>query len=455
MSKTNIEYLHLQDVDFLCSDGPILCSDGKNFTVLGPWDRKNRYIDYMRVLQTPFRKLCRLRFLNPDRSTAFAVDNSTKKRRGQAYITDGSISVNFQNGRRRTASVTLANYGSDFQYNVNNIWFGQEIALDEGLVLADGTDFYIQQGVFLIDTPSEEILPNSRTMTYNLVDKWANLDGTLFGNLEGTYEVAVGTNIFEPISALLSEDRGNGRPLDGIKPIYTEYYNQRTQELPDGSTVKMTDLPYTVRKDGGSDKKADVILELAGAVNAVVGYDELGALRIDPSQDDILDDTKPVIWQFSEKETTLLGMTYEVKNTEVYNDYIIYGEQLDDYSQPRGRAQNLDPKSDTNVNLIGRKTIRESAPGYVTNKQCEDRAAWELKRATILKKAVTISCSQILHIQENRLISIVRTDKEGSPVERHLILGFSRPLTANGEMTINAVSVHDFPVATITDTEEE
>lgn len=184
-------------------------------------------------------------------------------------------------------------------------------------------------------------------------------------------------------------------------------------------------------------------------INAWVGYDASGALRIDPSQDDIVDATKAVLWQFSQNEAQLLGMAYTTQNQSVYNDYIVVGDQLDGYAQPKGRAQNLDPASDTNINLIGRKTVWETASGFATDTQCQDLAVWKLKRASILQQTVSISCSQIFHIEENSLVEIVRTDKPGAPVERHLIQGFSRPLTGNGGMTIDAVSTVDLPQATL------
>lgn len=125
-------------------------------------------------------------------------------------------------------------------------------------------------------------------------------------------------------------------------------------------------------------------------------------------------------------------------------------ENLAVYAQAAGRAQNLDPASDTNVYIIGRKTYRETASGYYTQTQCKDLAEWKLKRTAVLQKAVSISCTQMFHIVENNLIELTRTDKPGSPTERHLIQGFTRPLTSTGEMTISAVSVADFPIATIT-----
>ncbi len=411
----------------------------------------DRQTDYLKQLRTPFVKLCRLRFLNPNGTTAYALDNNPRNERSRAFIASGNVTANLQNGQRMSATVTLDNADLAFETAVNKVWFGQEVALDEGLILSDGSEYYRQTGVFVIDNPQEKVDPKNKTVTYRLLDKWAELDGTLGGNLEGTYEVAVGTNIFEPITALLTEDRGNGRPVDNVPPVYTEYYNGKTQTLTDGTVADMTDSPYTLTVGGDGGTKAQVILGLAGMVNAWVGYDNTGRLRIDPSQDDILDTNKPVLWRFTPEETQLLGMAYTVKKEDVYNDYIVVGEQLDDYTQPGGRATNYDPRSDTNVNIIGRKTKYESASGYATTTQCRDLAEWKLKRSSVLQKAVSASCIQMMHIDLNCLVEIVRTDKPGSPIERHLIQGYTRPLAYNGAMTISAVSTADLPIATVTD----
>ena len=407
---------------------------------------------YLNMLRVPFSKVCRLRFLNPDGTTAFALDNDNRVRRNKAFIADGQLTVNLQNGQRRTASITLDNTNEEFAYQYGKLWFGQEIALDEGLLLPNGQPYFIQQGVFVINDPSNDVNPSGNTMQLPLVDKWSNLDGSLRGNLEGTYNVAVGTNIFNPIVSLLAEDRGNGIPLDNTTPIFTNYYNGMTQTLPDGTTASMVNAPYTLTVEGGSTK-ADVILGLTGMVNAWVGYDPSGALRIDPSQDDIADITKPVVWTFGTDETTLLGMSYNIKKSEVYNDIIIVGAALENYTQPMARATNYDPSSDTNVNIVGRITYREEQSGFATTTQCSDLAVWKLKRMSVLQKAVNISCSQLMHIRENELVEIRRTDKDGSPVERHLIQGFSRPLTTTNQMTINAISVVDIPDITVVTTD--
>lgn len=393
---------------------------------------------YVKSLRQPFQKLCRLRFLNPDGSTAFVLDNAENVRRNKCFIADGSLSVNMQNGQRRTLSVKFDNVDGEFDYNINHIWFGSEVALDEGLVLLDGTEYYMQQGIFLLTRPVDSVQPVGRTIEYALVDKWANLDGTLYGNLEGAYEAPVNTNQFSAISALLEEDKGNGYPVDPM-PIINGFL---------GLQIQWDYTPYTLTVDAGRTL-ADVVTGFVETLAGLVGYDRSGRMRIDPSSDDIDDATKPVQWTFSMEETTLLGLTYDIKNEEVYNDYIVVGEQLSNGSQPYARVQNIDPRSDTNVNRIGRKTKRETASGYGTVKQCRDLATWRLKRASVLSKSVNISASQIFHIQENQIVEVIRTDKSGSPIEKHLVQGFSRPLTSSGAMTISAISTVDIPDFTV------
>lgn len=436
---------------FKCADGYLACSD-HDLTVLrvSGWTPFQKRSDYLNMLRKRFTKLCRLRFLNPDGSTAFSVDANRNNPLSRTFISSGSLSVNLQNGNRRSASVTLSNVDGRFDFAFNRLWFGQEIALDEGMILSNGEEYYIQQGVFLIKDPSFKIEPSEKTAELPLVDKWSYLDGSLGGNLEGTYQVKADTNVFDPITALLAQDRGNRLPIDALSPVYTEYYNGKTQTLPDGTSVPLTQTPYTLTVDSENGAISDVILGLTTMLNAWVGYDPTGRLRVDPSQDDILDTTKPVLWTFSQEETTLLGLAYASKNTAVYNDYIVIGEQLENYAQPAGRAQNLDPASPTNVGLIGRKTIREHKSGYVTETQCTDYAQWKLKRAAVLQNAVTIECTQILHIEENCLVTVTRTDRPGNPREQHLVTGFTRPLASTGAMQITATSVNDFPNATLT-----
>lgn len=409
-----------------------------------------RFENYISTLKTNFVKIARLEFLQPNGSIAFILDNNYKNNRSGAFIQDGNLSVNLQNGARRAASVRLSNVDGEYDFNVNNLWFGTKVRLQMGLVLPDGSDFLIPQGVFYIKNPEEVFNPNERSIKLELTDKWSMLDGTLGGNLDGIYEVPINSNIFSAIDGLLKDQQGNGRVFDDTSAVYTSYYNNMTQTLPDGSTASLVNSPYTARFDSFGQSYADVVLELVDMIAGWVGYDANGALRVDPSQDDILDNTKPILWTFSPTENQFLGATYSIKNTDVKNEIIRVGQALDGgYAQVGARAQNFDPSSDTNINLIGRKVDRQEKAGYYTNDICAALAEFDLKRNTILKKSVTIRSTQMFHLSENNLVVIRRTDKRGSPFERHLINGFSIPIGQTGEMTINATSVSDFPIATV------
>lgn len=412
-----------------------------------------RYQNYLTALLGDFVKVARLDFLNPAGNVAFSLNNDPNNRRSKAFIQDGTISCNLQNGRRRQASITLDNLDSDYDFSVEHIWFGQQLRISEGLILPDGTEFYIPQGIFEIENPEEALEPGRKTATYSLVDKWANLDGTLFGNLEDVYKVEAGTNIFSAIAALLTLDRftmdsGGANPIDPLAPIFTDYYNGKTQTLTDGTVVPLIQAPYDFLSDS-TGTMADVVLGLAEMIAGDVGYNQTGRLVILPSQEDILDSDKPVLWDFRQNQKPLQSVTYITKAPDVYNDVIVVGATSDVNETARGRAQNLDPVSDACVSRIGRKTKRIEMSNYYSDKICEDYAAWQLKRFSTVSKEVTVNCSQMFHIVENELITLQRTDKPGNPVERHLVTGFSRPIGQTGSMTINCVSVNDFPIATI------
>lgn len=412
-------------------------------------ENRARWTAYLAALEGEFIKLARLDFLQPDGSLAFSIDNNPKNRRAGAFLQEGELTVNLQNGQRRQATVTLSNLDGAYDFNVNKVWFGQQIRLMEGLVLPDGTEYYLPQGVFYVKDPEEVFEPGRKSARYSLVDKWAFLDGTLFGNLEGIYQITRGENLFTALSTLLRKDRGNGQPVDSLPPVFTTYYNDRTVTLPDGTSAPWLSAPYTYRCDSEGGTYAEVFLEINKMLVGWMGYDQTGHLRVDAAYEDILDTGKPVQYQFSPARTTLLGATYTVKNTEVFNDIIVRGTALDENGHiPKGRAVNLDPRSDTNVNLLGLRTKRMTGTAYYADSQCQELAEFHLKRNTVLQKAVTVRTSQIFHLVENNLVTLRRTDKPGSPVERHLLTGFSRPLGQTGEMQLNCTSVNDFPLAT-------
>ena len=418
----------------------------------------SRYQQYLNQLKGDFTKIAKLEFLNRDGTVAYVLDNNALNTRSGAFLQSGTISCNKNNGKRRQATVTLVNLDNEYEYAVNHIWFGQQLRLSEGLILPDGTEYYIPQGVFEIENPQESLKPNQKTVTYTLVDKWANLDGTLFGNLEDVYEVTADTNIFSAIAAILRLDRytmeNNGdNPVDPVAPLFTDWYNGKTQTLTDGTVVSLIQAPHDFLSDS-TGTIADVVLGLNDMIAGDIGYNQTGRLVINPSQDDILDTDKPILWQFTQGDKTFLGADYSPKPKDVFNDVIVVGATSDTNETAKGRAQNRDPASDTCISRIGLKTKRIEMSNYYSDQMCQDYAEWQLKRYSVLSKEVSISSTQMFHIVENELVTVERSDKPGSPTERHLVTGFSRPIGQTGAMTINCVSVNDIPLTLQESTKE-
>lgn len=433
-------------------------------------NQSERYLRYLDALLNPFQKLTKLEFLQPDNSVAFFLSNANGYRRGynpkyqsSALVQQGTLSVSFQNGARRKASITLSDIDNAFEYNVNNIWFGQKIRLSMGLVLPDGTDFYLPQMVGLIKNPQSVLSENQKTVTFPLVDKWANLDGSLFGKLTDTYTAKQSTAEYAVYMAIanllktsiydhkLTEDIN--AMIDNVAPIFTNYYDGKNYAVLNGDgsqtrTASMTEIPFDISENGGSNF-AQLLLQFNDVLAGIIGYDQTGALRLEPSQTDINDIEKPVLWQFTQRNSTLSQISETIKNDEVYNDVIIVGGGNTD-GGIWGRASNDDPNSDTSISAIGLKTYRETKANYFNTKQCTALAEYYLKRKTILQKSVNITSSQMFHLVENQLVSVQRTDKPHNPTERHLINSFSLPIGETGAMTINATSVADIPNFTVT-----
>ena len=425
-----------------------------------------RYQEYIKLMANPdaIHKLAKLEFLNDDGTVAFTIDNSYKHGYGgngngsRAFLQSGNLSVSLQNGKRRQATVTFENLDGAFDFLFNKLWFGQKVRLLMGVKLADGYEYYLPQGVFYIDSPSLEWKPNSRQATYTLTDKWAYLDGSLFGNLRDTYRIPNGNNLFAAIQTILRISKYSLTPtsnimqmLDPVAPLFTDYFNARSTTA-NGRIYTNNLVPYDIEIEYGRTY-ADIILELNALIAGWIGYDSMGRLTVLPSENDIADQTKPILWDFTTASKTFLGLSETSNMGDVYNQYIVIGEALESDTAPIGIATNRDPASDTCVGRIGLKVQTESASGYYTKEQCAALAAFKLKRTTVLKKSVTISSTQMFHLQENNLITVQRADKAGSPIERHLIQSYTLPISQTGGMSITATSVTDYPDITIEKTD--
>ena len=152
---------------------------------------------YLNTVSGNFRRAVKVEWLNSDETVNFEFTNAL-------YDINVDLSVNYQNGSRRTCTLTLNNDRNKFPINFNNIWFGQKFKLWMGVYIDNNTPYLLPQGVFYVSNPNEAYQPSTRTIKINGVDKWAFLDGTLHGKLSGTYQTGINTDLYDATRQLLS-----------------------------------------------------------------------------------------------------------------------------------------------------------------------------------------------------------------------------------------------------------
>lgn len=402
------------------------------------------YSEYLYTLKTNYRPAIKIEWMNNDGSSYGEITNS--------YVDmSGTVSVSMENGTRRTADIELDNSNGEFSVDVYNLWYGKMVKLWMGVYLSDGSPYYFPQGVFYVNSVEESNTPLQRTVSLHLIDKWCFLDGTMWGNLDGIYIVPIGSNIYDALTKLLKTSRFTGEnvdeagepqtnAVDPIMPNLSSYYLTKTYK--DGETTyNAIDTPYEIRMEYGKTY-ADILLEFATILGAYIYYDVDGRLTIEPTQDDIVDSSKPILWTFTPNEQEFLSEDSSHDFGTFYNDIIVIGYTTNG-KQAKGRAQNTNTASPTAIPIVGIKTYPpyEDA-AYYTDEQCNELAEYYLKRQTIKQRSVQISSAPMFHLRENRLIECVRPytmEKEAL-----LISGYDLPIGTTGTMSITATSVNEF-----------
>ena len=402
------------------------------------------YSEYLYTLKTNYRPAIKIEWMNNDGSSYGEITNS--------YVDmSGTVSVSMENGTRRTADIELDNSNGEFSVDVYNLWYGKMVKLWMGVYLSDGSPYYFPQGVFYVNSVEESNTPLQRTVSLHLIDKWCFLDGTMWGNLDGIYIVPIGSNIYDALTKLLKTSRFTGEnvdeagepqtnAVDPIMPNLSSYYLTKTYK--DGETTyNAIDTPYEIRMEYGKTY-ADILLEFATILGAYIYYDVDGRLTIEPTQDDIVDSSKPILWTFTPNEQEFLSEDSSHDFGTFYNDIIVIGYTTNG-KQAKGRAQNKNTASPTSIPIVGIKTYPPyENTAYYTDEQCNELAEYYLKRQTIKQRSVQISSAPMFHLRENRLIECVRPytmEKEAL-----LISGYDLPIGTTGTMSITATSVNEF-----------
>ena len=122
----------------------------------------------------------------------------------------GSIEINYQQGVRRTCSITLINNLGSYIPSFNRgVWLHTKFKVYIGFDIGEDNYWY-SQGIYILTNPSVLNERSNKTITLNGVDKFGVLGSeTSFHELNGTYKIPAGTTVKNAIKDLLKMPIGN------------------------------------------------------------------------------------------------------------------------------------------------------------------------------------------------------------------------------------------------------
>lgn len=375
---------------------------------------------YMALLRGDYRPVVRLYILNYDETIRDEIT--------QDLIVGGNLHCVLQNGMRRTATVTINNEDLRYTPNPNRLWFGQKFKLFAGIVLSDGTEYLMPQGVFYSSNPGASYLQSNRLATLNLVDKWAYLDGSLFGRVKGAYYIPktvhmggepINMNLFDAVTYTLQQNDGNGNFVDPIQPFFDNNITERT-------------LPYTLRSSA-TGTYADVLLELNKMMIGSMGYDPNGRLCVTSDNVDVDHSIQSIMWRFTDDSTQLFTLDAVSQMSDVYNHVYVVGATIDG-DIIMGEAKCTLPSYETNIQRVGDKTLVIEDSKLYSAEYAQERAEYELKKAQRLGYQLSGSSAPQYHWYPGCLITVPPMDVSGR-ARTVMITDYNVPLACTGAMT--------------------
>lgn len=347
--------------------------------------------------------------------------------------TGGSISINYQQGTRRSCSITFSDPTGKFlpDYNSGLFWINRKFKLYIGLKdIYTGDIYWFSQGVFLTLNPSAVNNFSDRSVTIQGVDKFG-----LFGSesgynqLEGTYSIKAGTNAYSAISDTLMLEMGNGNVLDSIEPILDPKFKDEV-------------LPYDINKAPGN-YLSDILIEIADVLGCNIFYDTDGRLNLISGTIDISYSQEASIWEFYDILPEYMDSSLNYDFVNAVNVVKAIGNNVNNKIYEY-TAENNNPLSPTRIELIGRKIKTMESPGIYNEDRAKDYAELMLNRYSIVQKSIGFSASMLPHLDVNKVIGI--TDQHYNYTQqRFIIQSIDIPFNGSSPMNISANNVAELP----------
>ncbi len=366
----------------------------------------------------------RIFVLCPDETIDYEIPNSAIK-------TGGSYNENYQDGQRRTLSFVLYNHTGQFNPDINHLWAGTRLRLDQGLKLSSGTTVWFQKGVYVITQITPSLTTSGREVQISASDKFSLFEGAT-GKLETSYIIETGSVIEDVVRSILSTEMGNGYVLDPQEMIYNSAFKNKVTQA-------------EISKSAG-DTLGSILLELGTQLSAEVFYNANGNLVFAPVNEVSMDTNKPLLWEYQTSEGNIGDLDFSLDYSTVVNRVIVIGSSSSG-GACQGVAVNGDVRSPLCYQRIGLRTgdiINDS--DITTDLLAQERAEYELRQQLIIKTSSSVSVMFNPFLEVNNLIAI-SDDFFGLARERFLIQSVSCNLDYSGTTNISFSNLNNLAVS--------
>lgn len=355
-------------------------------------------------------------------------DETVKTILPEEDIISGSYSENYQNGQRRSLSITLFNEDGRYKPSINGIWANVKFSFEMGLELGDMSVLWFPKGVYEVTTVSTTHEPENKTVSLELSDKFSILEGKS-GTLESSYIIDVGSEAEDVIKDILRHQKGDGSPLDPKEFIYDSSFKGKLIEA-------------QISKEAGSNF-GEIINDIATQLSAEVFYDTEGHLNFVPINYVTDDIDKPIIYQIYDYAGDFGSNNLSFDLNSIVNRVIVIGSSVNG-EVCQATSVNDDPASPLCYQRIGYRTDSPINDTNITNTiLAKERADYELRTRLILKASASVSTMYNPLLLVNNFIGI--TD-EFYDFEQELFLIQSISIDFDsGSMSLSCTNARNIP----------
>lgn len=318
-------------------------------------------------------------------------DETVKEDLSDYVLENGSFSINYNSGVRRKLSISILNNKEWVPNPLNGfLWKGRKFKLEIG-IQTTSVEYVHSAGVFILQDFEMPHKFSTNEITLEMVDKFGGLDGTVGGKItEGIY-IPRGSNIVNMVKTLLRSEKIQGSCFDNKTPSFPSWaYSAVT--------------PYTINESSDSTIGA-LILKLVSIINLDVFYDEFGRMCFEEMRDNMLVDTKPSLWEFTNNESVFDSHSMKIDLQTVENVVEVEGANING-DIINVRVENSNPKSPTNITLfeptickIVDENISKIGSAYL-------RADYELFKRSLLPISINLSTVLIPMLNVNNVVTI-------------------------------------------------